>query len=53
MKATTLAELARVSLNRRIGVTLLLGFSSGLPLALSGSTLQTWMATLQIGRAHV
>ncbi|MFI4921374.1 MAG: AmpG family muropeptide MFS transporter [Gammaproteobacteria bacterium] len=34
--------------NRRIGVTLLLGFSSGLPLALSGSTLQTWLATLHV-----
>ena len=48
VKATTLAELARASLNRRIGVTLLLGFSSGLPLALSGSTLQAWMATLHV-----
>ena len=28
--------------NRRIAVTLLLGFSSGLPLALTGSTLQAW-----------
>ena len=34
--------------NRRIGATLLLGFSSGLPLALSGSTLQTWLATLHV-----
>lgn len=30
--------------NRRIGVVLLLGFSSGLPLALSGGTLQAWLA---------
>jgi len=29
--------------NRRIGVILLLGFSSGLPLALTGKTLQGWM----------
>ena len=29
--------------NRRIGAMLLLGFSSGLPLALSGGTLQAWM----------
>ena len=28
--------------NRRIGATLLLGFSSGLPLALVGGTLQAW-----------
>ena len=31
--------------SRRLGVVLLLGFSSGLPLALTGSTLQAWMAT--------
>ncbi|MDP1708903.1 MAG: MFS transporter [Gammaproteobacteria bacterium] len=31
--------------NRRVGVVLLLGFSSGLPLALSGGTLQAWMTT--------
>lgn len=31
-----------------MGITLLLGFSSGLPLALSGSTLQAWLATLDI-----
>lgn len=29
--------------NRRIAVVLLLGFSSGLPLALTGGTLQAWM----------
>jgi len=29
--------------NRRIGVVLLLGFASGLPLALTGGTLQAWM----------
>ena len=34
--------------NRRVGITLVLGFSSGLPLALSGSTLQAWMATLHV-----
>lgn len=43
-----LAALMYAGLNRRIGVTLLLGFSSGLPLALSGSTLQTWLATLHV-----
>jgi MFS transporter, PAT family, beta-lactamase induction signal transducer AmpG len=31
--------------NRRIAVVLLLGFASGLPLALTGGTLQAWMAT--------
>lgn len=30
--------------NRRIGAVALLGFASGLPLALSGGTLQAWMA---------
>ena len=30
--------------NRRVGVVLLLGFASGLPLALTGGTLQAWMA---------
>lgn len=39
---------AQACLNRRTGVTLLLGFSSGLPLALSGSTLQAWLATLHV-----
>jgi PAT family beta-lactamase induction signal transducer AmpG len=30
--------------NRRIGVMVLMGFASGLPLALTGGTLQAWMA---------
>ena len=30
--------------NRRIGVITVLGFASGLPLALTGGTLQAWMA---------
>ena len=47
-KFNYLAELARTGWNRRVGITLLLGFSSGLPLALSGSTLQAWMATLHV-----
>ena len=34
--------------NRRIGSTLLLGFSSGAPLALTGSTLQAWIATEKV-----
>ncbi|MEK7795508.1 MAG: MFS transporter, partial [Candidatus Hydrogenedentota bacterium] len=33
-----------VYLQPRVLIVLLLGFSSGLPLALSGSTLQVWMA---------
>lgn len=34
--------------NRRLGVMLTLGFASGLPLALSGSTLQAWLATTSV-----
>lgn len=34
----------RVFLDRRVLIVMLLGFSSGLPLALSGSTLTLWMA---------
>ncbi len=33
---------------RRLFVTLLLGFSSGLPLALSGGTLQAWFASVDV-----
>jgi MFS transporter, PAT family, beta-lactamase induction signal transducer AmpG len=38
-----LAHAARVLVDRRVLVIMLLGFSSGLPLALSGSTLLLWM----------
>jgi PAT family beta-lactamase induction signal transducer AmpG len=31
--------------NRRMGVMLLLGFASGLPLSLTGATLQAWLAS--------
>ena len=34
--------------NRRIFFVLLLGFSSGIPLALTGTTLQAWMATEKV-----
>ena len=37
------AHAARVLIDRRVLVIMLLGFSSGLPLALSGSTLLLWM----------
>ena len=43
-----LATLMTAASNRRIGVILLLGFASGLPLSLSGSTLMTWLATLHL-----
>ena len=45
---SALELLMDAGLNRRIGVTLLLGFSSGLPLSLSGATLQVWLATLHV-----
>ncbi|MBI1208602.1 MAG: MFS transporter [Azospirillum sp.] len=35
---------AAVYLDRRVGVVLLLGFASGLPLALTGATLSVWLA---------
>ena len=38
-----LARIASVFLDKRVLIVLLLGFSSGLPLALSGSTLLLWM----------
>jgi PAT family beta-lactamase induction signal transducer AmpG len=34
--------------NRRIAAVLLLGFASGVPLALTGATLQAWMATEKV-----
>jgi MFS transporter, PAT family, beta-lactamase induction signal transducer AmpG len=34
--------------NKRMGAILLLGFSSGLPLNLSGSTLQAWLASVDL-----
>src|SRR5713226_2661124 len=37
-----------VYLQRRVLIVLLLGFSSGLPLALSGSTLRFWLRESQI-----
>jgi len=52
-KPNSFTELVRTCWNRRIGITLLLGFSSGLPLALSGSTLQAWMATLHVNIATI
>lgn len=53
LKLGAFTALLRTCWNRRIGITLLLGFSSGLPLALSGSTLQAWMATLHVDIATI
>ncbi|MFT5133104.1 MAG: PAT family beta-lactamase induction signal transducer AmpG [Gammaproteobacteria bacterium] len=43
-----ISETLKALSNRRMGVMLMLGFSSGLPLALSGGTLQAWLATTTI-----
>ena len=39
--------------NRRMLVTLLLGFSSGIPLALTGSTLQAWLSNAKVDIATI
>src|SRR5438093_9917215 len=41
---TTWADTLAVYLRPRVLIVMFLGFSSGLPLALSGSTLQVWAA---------
>jgi PAT family beta-lactamase induction signal transducer AmpG len=43
MQESFFKNLLHVLGNRRMGVTLILGFSSGIPLALTGSTLQAWL----------
>src|ERR1700688_1244943 len=40
---TSIADALAVYLQRRVLIVLLLGFSSGLPLVLTGATLQAWM----------
>ncbi|HEY9215375.1 MAG TPA: MFS transporter [Ancylobacter sp.] len=47
-----LASLA-VYLRRRVLIVILLGFSSGLPLALSGATLSIWMAEEKVNLATI
>lgn len=44
----TLREIPAALTNRRMAAMLLLGFASGLPLALSGGTLQAWLATTSV-----
>jgi len=48
-KRTTIAEALAVYLQPRVLVVLLLGFSGGLPLALSGATLRVWLRESGIG----
>ena len=38
-----ISDYLQIFRSRRIGVMVFAGFSSGLPLALSGGTLQAWM----------
>jgi PAT family beta-lactamase induction signal transducer AmpG len=51
-RASALQSVA-VYLDRRVLVVLVLGFSSGLPLALSGSTLAIWMAERGVSLADI
>jgi MFS transporter, PAT family, beta-lactamase induction signal transducer AmpG len=44
----SLADTLAVYLKRRVLIVMLLGFSSGLPLALSGSTLAIWMTEVGV-----
>src|SRR6185312_11793911 len=46
--APTWRESMAVYLQRRVLIVMFLGFASGLPLALSGSTLQIWMRELGV-----
>ena len=48
-----LAETLSVYLRRRVLIVMFLGFSSGLPLALSGSTLLIWMRETGVDLATI
>jgi MFS transporter, PAT family, beta-lactamase induction signal transducer AmpG len=48
-KRATIAEALAVYLQPRVLIVLLLGFSGGLPLALSGATLRVWLRESGIG----
>lgn len=41
-------SIVRVFASRRMATVLFLGFSSGLPLALTGSTLQAWLTDAKV-----
>lgn len=53
MKKSALVDSLAVFTNRKMLVTLLLGFSSGLPLALTGGTLQAWLSEAQVDVATI
>jgi PAT family beta-lactamase induction signal transducer AmpG len=48
LTAPASGRLARIVGNRRTAAVLVLGFSSGLPIALTSGTLQAWLATLDL-----
>src|SRR5690349_4546193 len=43
-----MVSIKTVLMNKRMLVVLIFGFSSGIPLALVGATLQAWMASLKV-----
>lgn len=45
IKQNNIQSFSQLMMNKNILITLLLGFSSGIPLALSGATLQAWFTT--------
>src|ERR1700761_8150837 len=47
-RRASFADALAVYLKRRVLIVLFLGFSSGLPLALSGSTLLVWMTEAKV-----
>ena len=48
MSKQGLRQLTQVVGNRRMAAVLVLGFSSGLPIAFTSGTLQAWLATLDL-----
>lgn len=53
MSSRTQNSVINIFLNSRLLATLLLGFSSGLPLALTGSTLQAWFTDANVNLAVI
>ncbi len=48
-----MASLISILVNRRMSVIFLLGFSSGIPIALIGGTLQAWMSSSKVDLALI
>jgi PAT family beta-lactamase induction signal transducer AmpG len=53
MNESLLQKTLRVLGNRRMAATLLFGFSSGIPLGLTGGTLQAWMTQEKVNLATI